>query len=51
MGTHHLGTQIKGLYKLVSVTKEKLFVSYEIDREEDTFSSEVCLCFTLKFSQ
>ena len=26
---HNLGTQIKGFYKLVSVTKGKLFVSYE----------------------
>ena len=25
---HNLGTQIKGLYKLVSVTKGKLFVNY-----------------------
>ena len=27
MGAHNLGTQIKGLYKLVSVTKGNLFVS------------------------
>ena len=35
--THHnLGTQIKSLYKLVSVEKGNLFLSYEIDKEEDT---------------
>ena len=28
MVAHNLGTQIKGLYKLVPVTKGKLFVSY-----------------------
>ena len=26
---HNLGNQIKGLFKLVTVTKGKLFVSYE----------------------
>ena len=29
MGAHNLSTQIKGLYKLVSVTKGNLFVIYE----------------------
>ena len=28
MVAHNLGTQIKGLYKLVSVAKGKLFLSY-----------------------
>ena len=28
MGAHNLGTQIKGLDKLVPVTKGKLFLSY-----------------------
>ena len=29
MGAHNLGSKIKGLRKLVSVTKGKLFLSYE----------------------
>ena len=29
MGAHNLGTKIKDLYKLVSVKKGKLFLSYE----------------------
>ena len=48
MGTHNLGTQIIGLYKSVSVTKIKLFVSYENwEGGRHMFSSQICLCYYL----
>ena len=52
MGALNLGTQIEGLYKLVSVTKGKLFFSYkDWYRVGHMFLSQVYLCFYLTLSQ
>ena len=46
MVAHNLRTQIKGLHKLVTATKGKLFVSYENwYRGRQMFLSQVCLFF------
>ena len=44
----NLGSLIKGFYKLVSVTSNKLLVSYENPhRERHMFLYQICLCFHL----
>ena len=50
MGAHNSGSQIKGLYKLASVTKGKLFISYK-NWYAERHDFILGLRFNLTFSQ